>query len=260
MNFQTEKSNLGLPKGKGVVGINWELGIKRHTLYIQNSRWEEKGTTGWDGWVASPTPWTWVWASPGSWWWTGRPGVLRSMGSQRVRHDWVPEKQLYKIDSKWGPTVYHTELYSASCNRLWWRRIWKRNIYLFLHFLTSLVEFILCNLGKVKGRPKLFCRPEAGDMGLCVCVNVTCVCLFLGSPCHLLLDLIIRASFRNLASDPWRPMCIWVSKSCPHGNKQLLLCCGLGFCPCSVSVPRPLPNQSASGIWQCVTITQSFCS
>ena len=177
MDFQTEKSNLGLPKGKGVVGINWELGIKRHTLYIQNSRWEEKGTTGWDGWVASPTPWTWVWASPGSWWWTGRPGVLRSMGSQRVRHDWVPEKQLYKIDSKWGPTVYHTELYSASCNCLWWRRIWKRNIYLFLHFLTSLVEFILCNLGKVKGRPKLFCRPEAGDMGLCVCVNVTCVCL-----------------------------------------------------------------------------------
>ena len=44
---------------------------------------------GWDGWMASPTQWTRVWASSGSWWWTGRPGVLQSMGSQRVGHDWV---------------------------------------------------------------------------------------------------------------------------------------------------------------------------
>ena len=43
---------------------------------------EEKGTTGWDGWMASPTQWTWVWVSSGSWWWTGKPGILRSMGSQ----------------------------------------------------------------------------------------------------------------------------------------------------------------------------------
>ena len=41
---------------------------------------------GWDGWMASPTRWTWVWLS-GSWWWTGRPGVLQFMGSQRVRHE-----------------------------------------------------------------------------------------------------------------------------------------------------------------------------
>ena len=42
---------------------------------------------GWDSWMASPTQWTWVWASSGSWWWTGRLGVLQSMGSQRVGHD-----------------------------------------------------------------------------------------------------------------------------------------------------------------------------
>ena len=41
--------------------------------------------------MASPTQWTWVWASSGSWWWTGRPGLLQSMGLQRVRHDWVTE-------------------------------------------------------------------------------------------------------------------------------------------------------------------------
>ena len=43
------------------------------------------------GWDSSPTRWTWVWASSGSWWWTGKPGVLQSIRSQRVRHDWVTE-------------------------------------------------------------------------------------------------------------------------------------------------------------------------
>ena len=46
---------------------------------------------GWDGWMASPTRWTWVWVDFGSWWWTGRPGMLRFMGSQRVGHDWATE-------------------------------------------------------------------------------------------------------------------------------------------------------------------------
>ena len=43
------------------------------------------------GWMASPTLWTWFWGSVGSWWWTGRPGVLQSLGSQRVGHDWATE-------------------------------------------------------------------------------------------------------------------------------------------------------------------------
>ena len=46
---------------------------------------------GWDGWMASPTQWTWVWVDSGSWWWTGRPGVLWFIGSQRAGHDWVTE-------------------------------------------------------------------------------------------------------------------------------------------------------------------------
>ena len=44
---------------------------------------------GWDVWMASLAQWTWVWVNSGSWWWTGRPGVLRFMGSQRVGHDWA---------------------------------------------------------------------------------------------------------------------------------------------------------------------------
>ena len=46
---------------------------------------------GWDDWMASPTQWTWVWVDSGSWWWTGRPGVLWFMGSQRVGHYWATE-------------------------------------------------------------------------------------------------------------------------------------------------------------------------
>ena len=52
---------------------------------------QEKGMTEWDGWMASPNQWTWVWVNSGSWWWTERPGVLQSMGLQRVRHDWATE-------------------------------------------------------------------------------------------------------------------------------------------------------------------------
>ena len=51
----------------------------------------EGDNRGWDGWMASLTQWTWVWVNSGSWWWTGRPGVLQSMGSQRVGHDWITE-------------------------------------------------------------------------------------------------------------------------------------------------------------------------
>ena len=46
---------------------------------------------GQDGWMASPTRQTWVWTSFGSWWWTGKPGLPQSMGSQRVRHDWLTD-------------------------------------------------------------------------------------------------------------------------------------------------------------------------
>ena len=46
---------------------------------------------GWDGWMASPTQWTWVWVNSGSWWWTERPGMLQFMGLQRVGHDWATE-------------------------------------------------------------------------------------------------------------------------------------------------------------------------
>ena len=54
---------------------------------------------GWDGWMASLTQWTWVWVGSRRWWWTGRPGVLQFMGSQRVRHGWASE--LNWIELNW---------------------------------------------------------------------------------------------------------------------------------------------------------------
>ena len=56
----------------------------------------EGDNRGWDGWMASLTWLAWVWLNSGSLWWTGRPGVLRFMGSQRVRHDWVTELNWYR--------------------------------------------------------------------------------------------------------------------------------------------------------------------
>ena len=65
--------------------------------------WEGLGAGGegndWglDGWMASLTRWTWVWVNSGSWWWTGRPGVLQFMGLRRVRHNWATELNWIKF-------------------------------------------------------------------------------------------------------------------------------------------------------------------
>ena len=68
-----------------------ELTLER-TLMLRKIEDRRRGDNrGWDGWMASPTQWTWVWVSSGSWWWTGKPGVLQSMGMQGVRHNWATE-------------------------------------------------------------------------------------------------------------------------------------------------------------------------
>ena len=81
---EAETPILGPPDAK-----NWLFG--KDPDAGKDWRQEEKGSRGWDGWMASLTQWTWVWVSSGSWWWTGKPGVLQSIGSQRVGHDWVTE-------------------------------------------------------------------------------------------------------------------------------------------------------------------------
>ena len=66
---------------------------------------EEGDDRGWDGWMASLTRWTWVWVNSGSWWWTGRPGVLRFMGSQRVGLDWAADLIMWLCVKVFYPPV-----------------------------------------------------------------------------------------------------------------------------------------------------------
>ena len=63
--------------------------LKRSWCWERLRAGGEGDDRGWDGWMASATRWTWVWMDSGSWWWTGRPGVLWFIGSQRVGHDWA---------------------------------------------------------------------------------------------------------------------------------------------------------------------------
>ena len=88
--------------------------------------WEGLGTggdgdnRGWDGWMASPMRWTWVWVNSGSWWWTGRPGVLQFMGSQRIGHDWTTELNWTECKS-WDESKYfmNDEAEQNQASRYW---------------------------------------------------------------------------------------------------------------------------------------------
>ena len=88
---------IGRTDAKAETPILWPPHVKSWLIGKDSDAgrdWEEGGEgddRGWDGWMASPTRWTWVWVNSGSWWWTGRPGVLWFMGSQRVGPDWATE-------------------------------------------------------------------------------------------------------------------------------------------------------------------------
>ena len=83
-------------------GLMLKLKLQYFSHLIRRTHWKrpwyykilkarEGDDTRWDGWIASLTWWTWVWVRSRSWWWTGKPGVLQSMGLQRVGHDWATE-------------------------------------------------------------------------------------------------------------------------------------------------------------------------
>ena len=86
--------HIGRTDAEAEVPILWPPDVKRWLIGkdpdILRTDGKE-GDRGWDGWMASSTRWQWVWVDSGSWWWTGRPGVLQFMGSQRAGHNWVTE-------------------------------------------------------------------------------------------------------------------------------------------------------------------------
>ena len=92
--------------------------------------WERLTTGGegdgreWGGWMASLTQWTWVWASSGSWWWTGKTGVLQFMGSKRVGHDWATELNWPEVSEglscgTWARYLQHEQSISLTRNLTW---------------------------------------------------------------------------------------------------------------------------------------------
>ena len=87
----------------------------------------------WDGWMASPTHWTWVWANSASWWWIGRPDVLQSMGSQRVWDDWATEPH-YRLAEETQDGSSSSGLPALSL------RVYSRLSLLSLHFLSLLAS------------------------------------------------------------------------------------------------------------------------
>ena len=88
---------IGRTDAEAETPILWPPDVKNWLIRKDLDGWErlraggEGDNRGWDGWMASPTQWTWVWVNSGSWWWTGRSAMLQSMGSQRVGHDWATE-------------------------------------------------------------------------------------------------------------------------------------------------------------------------
>ena len=126
----------------------------------------EEDDRGWDGWMVSPTQWTWVWVDSRSWWWTGRPGTLQFMGSQRVGHDWVTELN-------WTISPY-----SSSVRRKTYRKITKIIQIFFTQLLLLLVSCMrACILGH-------FSRVWLFVISVCVsvCVLVAQLCLILCDP------------------------------------------------------------------------------
>ena len=112
---------------------HWKSPRCWETLWV-----EEEGVWGWDSWMASPMQWTWTWANFRRWWGTGRPGVLQSMGSQRVRHDWVTV--WYVTCKQWEFYFFFSNLFGEG-QRSWsdadcfcWKEVLWRCWGLFIYF------------------------------------------------------------------------------------------------------------------------------
>jgi len=118
---------------------------------------------GWDGWMASPTQWTWVWVNSGSWWWTGRPGVLQSMGSQRVEHNWATEMNWTELIAFLFKKTYRTALFCwfllLFLISKWWRalRLSPQTVFFSLDTQVQMISpsaYVLYN-GSLSATPKV---------------------------------------------------------------------------------------------------------
>ena len=145
---------------------------------------------GWDCWMASPTQGTWVWVSSGSWWWIGKPGVLQSMGSQRVGYDWVTELNWYHILQ--GRALVYA---------------WSKSVH--IHSVFFLISPSLSNVSEF-GREMIW----SGWLNVCVCVWV-CNCISvlpLAGKARLCLIPICVPSTKHSGWHRGSPVGTWGSK------------------------------------------------
>ena len=91
--------------------------LKRPWCWERLKAGGEGDDRGWDGWMASLTQWTWVWVDSGSWWWTGRLGMLQSIGSQRV---WTELKYVCLSTTKARLRICKTVTFIFPRISFWW--------------------------------------------------------------------------------------------------------------------------------------------
>ena len=114
--------------------LTWRVDSLEKTLMLEGLGTGGEGDgRGWDGWMTSLTPCTWVWVNTGCWWWTGRPGVLQFIGSQRVGHDWATELNWNKTKFPVNYFLSTTARFEPWVGKIPWRRAWQ----LTLVFLTE---------------------------------------------------------------------------------------------------------------------------
>ena len=131
----------------------WRIDSSEKTLMLgEIGGRRRRGRQRWDGWMASLTPWTWVWVNSGRWWWTGRPGMLWFMELQRVGHDWVTELNWTVVDTFFSHQKYYREIkQKAFCWQklgdgwIKWLIKYKNKLHSFIReLLNKLIWSIIC--------------------------------------------------------------------------------------------------------------------
>ena len=110
---------IGRTDAEAETPVLWPLNVEELTHLKRLWCWErlkaggDRDDRGWDGWMASLTLWIWIWVNSGSWWGTGRPGMLWSMGSQRIGHDWATELNIITKNSTQDNSIKFEYIYKV---------------------------------------------------------------------------------------------------------------------------------------------------
>ena len=130
------------------LATSWEelTHLKKPWCWERSKAGGKGDDKGWDGWMASPTRWTWVWVNSGSWWWTGRPGVVRFMRLQRARHDWATELNWWNALLGLLPKSVHLSIFSLLLvligNDSWYHFFLPRLVPFIVTYILSMLVFI----------------------------------------------------------------------------------------------------------------------